>query len=130
MVAKIEELKRAFVAAKTDSERELISNQLDALIAEDANAVGYAALESIRVVNQEVESMILRDQLKDILPIVSSAYIAKTYFNKTRCWFTQRINGNIINGKPARFNEEELAILKHALLDISEKLTRSVSVVF
>ncbi|MFI3264896.1 MAG: DUF5053 domain-containing protein [Rikenellaceae bacterium] len=130
MVTKIDELKRAFVAAKTDSERGLISDQLDALIAEDANAVGCAALESIKAVNQEVESMILRDQLKDILPIVSSAYIAKTYFNKTRCWFTQRINGNIINGKPARFNEEELAILKYALLDISEKLTRSVSVVF
>ncbi len=130
MRTKIEELKKAFVAAKTDSERESISCQLDALIAEDAVAVGDAALESIKAVNEEVESMILRDKLKDILPIVSSAYIAKTYFSKTRGWFTQRINGNIVNGKPARFNEEELQILKHALLDISAKLNHSVAIVF
>ncbi len=130
MRTKIDELKRAFVNAKTDSERELVSSQLDALIAEDINAVGDAALESIKAVNKEAESMILRDQLKDILPIISSAYIAKTYFSKTRCWLTQRINGNVINGKPAKFNEEELATLKHALIDISEKLNRSASVVF
>ncbi len=130
MRTKIDELKKAFVAAKTDAEREAISLKLDALIVEDIVAVGDAALESIKAVNEEVESMILRDQLKDILPIVSSAYIAKTYFRKTRGWFTQRINGNIVNGKPAKFNDEELAILKHALLDISEKLNHSVSVVF
>ena len=34
-----------------------------------------------------------------------------------------RMNGNLVNGKPARFTDEELATLNRALKDISEKLS-------
>lgn len=26
--------------------------------------------------------------------------LAKTYFKKSRVWLSQRVNGNIVNGKP------------------------------
>ncbi|MFK2309765.1 DUF5053 domain-containing protein [Bacteroides fragilis] len=38
--------------------------------------------------------------------------------SKDRSWLAQRINGNIVNGKPCAFTESELEILKFALNDI------------
>ena len=74
--------------------------------------------------------MLLKAKLKDILPIVSVSYLSKNYFHKSPQWFYQRLNGNIVNGKPAQFTSEELKVLQIALLDISEKLNTSASVVF
>ena len=45
--------------------------------------------------------------MKDILPIISLLYIAKTYFGKTKEWLYQRVNGNIAKGKPAKFTDEK-----------------------
>ena len=59
---------------------------------------------------------------KKEIDIISLSYLAKRYFNKSRSWLYQRMNGNIVNGKPARFTSDELATLNRALKDISEKL--------
>lgn len=77
----------------------------------------------IRETNAEAEEFILREQLKDIMPAVSLAYIAKTYFKKTRQWLYQRINGTLVNGKPARFTPEEIETLNNALKDIGSRLS-------
>lgn len=50
------------------------------------------------------------------------SYIAKNYFNKTKSWLSQRINGNDVNGKPARFTPEEIDTLNKAFSDLSQKL--------
>ncbi|MDR3062484.1 MAG: DUF5053 domain-containing protein [Dysgonamonadaceae bacterium] len=47
----------------------------------------------------------------------------KTYFNKSDAWLYQRINGNVVNGKPAYFTHQEIEKLKFALNDISKKLS-------
>ena len=54
--------------------------------------------------------------------MVSMAYIAKTYFKKSRSWLAHKLNGNIVNGKPSQFTEEELKTLRFALNDMSNKL--------
>ncbi|WP_436415978.1 DUF5053 domain-containing protein [Petrimonas sp.] len=64
----------------------------------------------------------IRQQLADISDMVSLSYIAKNYFNKTRQWLYQRINGSMVNKRPARFSEQELDTLNFALRDISQKI--------
>ncbi|NLX66593.1 MAG: DUF5053 domain-containing protein [Bacteroidales bacterium] len=50
------------------------------------------------------------------------SYIAKNYFNKTKSWLSQRINGNEVNGKPVQFTPEEIDTLNGAISDLSQKL--------
>ncbi|MDR2474402.1 MAG: DUF5053 domain-containing protein, partial [Bacteroidales bacterium] len=44
------------------------------------------------------------------------------YFHKTPQWFYQRLNGNRVNGKSARFSESEIQTLNAAIQDISRQL--------
>ena len=73
------------------------------------------------------EETSLKKRLLEVSNIISISYVAKTYFNKTRSWFYQRLNGNLVNGKPAKFTKDELFKLDSALKDISKKIG-SVSV--
>ena len=70
----------------------------------------------------EAESILVREQLKEISEIVSMSYIAKKYFNKNRTWIYQKINGNLKNGKPAKFTASEIQTFNYALRDISNKI--------
>jgi len=72
--------------------------------------------------DRQMDEIQLRYKLimnKDIIPF---SYIAKNYFQKSRGWLQQKINGNMKNGKPAHFSSEELDMLNFALQDISKKL--------
>lgn len=69
-----------------------------------------------------IEETAIKIQLQEVAEIVSLSYLAKKYFNKSRAWLYQRLNGNIVNGKPARFTEEELRTFNNALQDISQKI--------
>jgi hypothetical protein len=64
----------------------------------------------------------MKQKLEDIIPAISWVYIAKNYFNKTDAWLYQRINGNIVNGKPASFTPREMETMRFALSDLSNKL--------
>ena len=123
MNAQLEKLQARFMKATTDAEREDVRKEMRKLCDADAPGLAAAALESIKATNAEVAEILLRDQLKDILPAVSLAYVAKTYFNKTRQWLYQRINGTLVNGKPAKFTPEEITTLNNALRDIANRLS-------
>jgi len=71
---------------------------------------------------QEAESLLVREQLKEVTKIVSMSYIAKKYFNKNRTWIYQKINGNLKSGKPAKFTNSEIQTFNFALKDISNKI--------
>ena len=71
---------------------------------------------------ERAEEAILRDKLGELPEAISFSYIAKKYFGKSRNWLYQRINGNVVNGKPCRFTAEELDRFNHALKDISQKI--------
>ena len=59
----------------------------------------------------------------EVKEILSLSYIAKNYFNKSRQWLNQRINGSIVNGKPAKFTDDQLRVFNNALHDISKKIS-------
>lgn len=69
-----------------------------------------------------VQEQRMAECLGEITDMVLMAYIAKTYFKKSRSWFAHKLNGNIVNGKPSQFTEEELKTLRFALNDMASKL--------
>lgn len=68
------------------------------------------------------EELPLKIKMQEISKILSLSYVAKTYFEKSRSWFFHRLNGNIVNEKPAGFTKSELETLDFALKDISKKI--------
>jgi hypothetical protein len=70
----------------------------------------------------EVIARVVRWQLGEVAEVLSLSYIARTYFKKSRQWLNQRINGSIVNGKPAKFTNEQLLIFNNALRDINQKI--------
>ena len=60
----------------------------------------------------------------DVLDRVNCADIAERYFHRSRAWFTQRLNNNIVNGKPVSFSAEELLTLRSALKGLAVDLTK------
>jgi len=71
---------------------------------------------------KEAESILVREQLKEVSEIVSMSYIAKNYFNKNRTWLYQKINGNLKNGKQVKFSDSEIQTFNFALKDIGNKI--------
>ncbi len=70
-------------------------------------------------VREDVELKLL---LKEVDSYLSLSQIAQDYFGKSRSWLYQRINGAIVNGKPAQFTREEQLRFSEALLDISSRI--------
>lgn len=73
----------------------------------------------IAALEQEIS---IKLQLQEVADIVSLSYIAKNYFGKKKEWLYQRINGNIINGKPVAFTKEQKQQLNIALKEIGRKI--------
>ena len=119
----MDDLKLRFINAETEEEREAIGKEITAAVDEDAESVAKIALTQIKETNERAQELLIRNRLKEVLPAISLAYIAKTYFNKSRSWLNQRINGNTVNGMPAKFSKEELQTLNFALKDLSVKLS-------
>ena len=82
--------------------------------------------DSINKTDTFIEDTKIKIQLMEITEIVSLSYIAKKYFNKTRAWLYQKVNGNKVNGKSASFTQEEINTLNSAIQDISKKLASTV----
>ena len=74
---------------------------------------------------KEAEVLLDRVTLGEVSNMISVAYIAQKYFGKTRQWLYQRLNGNIVHGRPAQFTEDERIRLKEALQDISEHIQQT-----
>ena len=88
--------------------------QIEDYIEKRVYAVAASADEAI--------AMVVRHQLGEVKEVLSLSYIAKNYFNKSRQWLNQRINGSIVNGKPAKFTSEQLRVFNNVLHDISKKI--------
>jgi hypothetical protein len=121
MFERVKNLRDQFVSA-TDKEKEKITIELDKLQDENADAFAEAMIECMKETNKNLSDFLMREQLNDILPYISVSAIAKNYFGKSKEWFYQKMNGNIVNGKPAKFTEEEIKNLNFALQDISKKI--------
>lgn len=58
----------------------------------------------------------------EILETLNCVAIAERFFNRSRAWFTQRLNNNLVNGKPVSFTPEELFKLRSALRVLSSEI--------
>ena len=108
--------------AKNDEERAAVAAEMNALRQENEQAFTEALEGLIKTTANEVQEQRMAERLGEITDMVSMAYIAKTYFKKSRSWLTHKLNGNIVNGKPSQFTDEELNTLRFALNDMSDKL--------
>jgi hypothetical protein len=125
MQAKIKELRERFRSAKTDAEINAIDAEMKKLSGEHGFENAFVA--DMKQRNEELKELELRQKLQHVLPVISISYLARNYFNKTPQWFYQRLNGNVVNGKPATFNDSEIATLRTALSEISNEINRSVA---
>jgi hypothetical protein len=122
MTEKINQLKEAFCNAKNEKERESVGIRMKELKNSDPEKFAESMVASAKETAERATQLAIKQKIKNILPAISLVYIAKTYFNKTDAWLYQRINGNIVNGKPASFTPKELETMRFALNDISHKL--------
>ena len=122
MLEKVRALRNRNRIAETDKEREEIQRETEILMNEDPDVFAEAMVECMRETNRELDKLLVKDQLEKISKIISVSYLAKNYFKKTPQWFYQRLNENLVNGKPAKFTEEEIKTLNFALQDISKKI--------
>ena len=123
MKDRINELKKSFCEAKSDTERDIVDAKMQELIDENIDKFAEAMVESAKETADRATELVLKQKMQDVIPAISLVYIAKTYFNKSDTWLYQRINGNVVNGKPANFTSQEIEKLKFALGDISKKLS-------
>ena len=59
-----------------------------------------------------------------ILDTLNCAAISERFFNRSRAWFIQRLNNNIVNGKPVSFTPEELLKLRTSLKVLASEITQ------
>jgi hypothetical protein len=69
-----------------------------------------------------VKELDLRKTLDKVSRYISMSYISKEFFGKSRQWLNNRIKGNVVNGRPARFTEVELKKLSTALDMLSAEI--------
>ena len=86
---------------------------------EEQEFVKGKTLEGLRNISCRLDELTEIVRLGEVAKIISISYIAEKYFGKTRHWLYQRLNGNTVNGKPARFTTAERQKLSEALSDIS-----------
>ena len=66
-----------------------------------------------------MEKQSVKDKLNDILTEVNYGQLCLHYFNKNPAWLYEKING-----ENSDFSEEELALFKGALIDLSIRIRR------
>lgn len=122
MFERIQVLKNRYAAATTDAERDAVNDEMTVLLNSNVEGLDEALMQSLDDTVIRAKELSLKIKLKEILPIVSLSYISEHYFNKSKSWFYQRLNGNEVNGKTASFTQDEIKTLDYALKDISKKL--------
>ncbi|GAB6011489.1 DUF5053 domain-containing protein [Viscerimonas tarda] len=66
----------------------------------------------------DTKILLLKLQLNEYQEIIPYSYIAKKYFQKSKSWLSQRVNGYDVNRKKTKFTPEELDIFIFSLKDI------------
>lgn len=121
---KINELKSCI--GKTD---ETSRKLFDALLAElqshadDADvqaALNALMSEGLAETKRDIDK--LRSQIECEYEILPLSYIAKHYFNRSRAWLYQRLNGLEVKGRTYSLNEKQKEIFNTACQDISKRI--------
>lgn len=123
------ELKEQWKAADEAHRHELdaeIESLLDSMSEEEVESLTSGVQQDFDRMKGEAadirETMAIREQLAGVLPFLSMSAFAREFFGKSSSWFCQRLNGNIVHGKPVSFSPDELVTLKAALHTLGSKL--------
>jgi hypothetical protein len=122
MEDKIIELREKYCRAKTEKEKKAIDKEMKALFEQNGDVAAEAMIKAAEDTAIRAEALAIKAKMSEILPAISLSFIAKAYFNKSRQWINQRLNGSVVNGKPVTFTSEELETLRFALSDLGKKL--------
>jgi hypothetical protein len=126
----VEKLRAEFVSLNTDEQlaqfdekfKSNFSSKTEEQKKEFANAFADSALDAVQNAKNVCDYVDVRLKMSNILDIVSMSYIAENYFQKSKSWFSQRLNGHAVNGNPVAFTKNELGILSSALNDIGARI--------
>lgn len=115
----------AFKKLKTQEEKDAFFKarqaRFEAKSPEEQKDYMQKSEEGLKATMDRAEEILLIAQLGDLASALSLSFIAKKYFNRSKSWLYQRLNGYKVNGKPAQFTLEERKLLANALLDISKQ---------
>ena len=89
-------------------------------------AITPEELEAAKRYQHEVQDAMTPEEKKeynegDMPKFINLSQIARVYFGKSQSWLMQRINGNMVNGKEARFTPAEAKQLEAAFHDLGRK---------
>ena len=87
--------------AKHVSRKDHLTPEQQALIAETEALFA----KGDRMMEEDVND--IREKLGNLPEIINLSAVARQCFGKSRTWLYQRINGNMVNGKPAYFTRAE-----------------------
>lgn len=116
------ELRSEYLATADESRKAEIDAQIRELSEQEPEGFRQAFLEGAENALANARDFRVKEAIEPVIPALNLAFIAENYFHKSRSWFSQRLNGAAVNGRPARFTPEELEILAYALKDISKKI--------
>ena len=119
---RVEEHINAIVKCDNPKEKARMFNELQDLMASGDEKVAQEYLEGFDNLYKRINEEFLKQNLEFIRKSMNLTFIAKEYFGKSHAWLSQRINGNLVNGKPAHFTDEELKHLKLTLNEISTRI--------
>lgn len=77
------------------------------------------------IIQQQQQQQTMKRRLHDIIVAISWADLARNYFGKSSSWIYNKMEGRLINGKPAAFTPDEEQRLKGALCDLADRLRRA-----
>jgi len=132
-IEKIEKLRQEFFSLNTEEQKKKFDTKFRKNISskaeEDKKVFADAFIQSAKKASEKANDLCdaidIRLKLGKVLDMVSMSYIAQNYFNKSKSWFSQRMNGHIVNGSPTYFTKEELLTLSAALNDISKQINET-----
>jgi len=101
------------------------AQNIEAMPGDEKMIFTEATEKGLKAIKSELQDVKLALELGDVANALSLSYIAKEYFGKSKTWLYQRLNGNKVNGKPARFTEDERKRFAAALLDLSKRINET-----
>ena len=105
----INNLLNEFLQLETDEQRRQFQGKIAHTLSgkteeekrEFAEILSNKAQQTIDQSQALIDEYDFKQALKDIVPAITWSYIAEEYFNKSRSWFSQRMNGYHVNNKVA-----------------------------
>lgn len=120
-----EQWKKASETERAEIDKE-ISALLESMSGNETSEFEQAVSDDFKRMHEDAadieRTITVRKKLGPILPLINVAGFTRHYFGKSSSWFYQRMNGNIVHGKPMSFTDEELKQLQDAFQDLAQRM--------